>query len=361
MPGSTAFDHAGDTEDVGVEQRPGFIDGGLLQGADAARAGVVDQHVDASGSVEDIGHARLHRRLRGHIELECVEAGGSVGAWSAHGAEDAVTLLGEQLRGRLSDAREAPVTRTTERFISGSLPPLMPRLHARGDDGIIPNTMNNLPGELPGGQETAPQNPGSPGDQRGRRPPGRRPGDSRTYDDVMAAARRQFGEHGYDRTTMRSVAIEAGVDPKLVYHYFGSKQQLFVTATELPFRPAQALPGILAGDPDRIGERMAGFALGILDNPSTGSRMIGLVRAAAAEPVAASMVRDLFAAEFVAPATQILGSDRPQLRMNLLASQLVGLVMERYVIRAEPLASLSPDEVVSLLAPTLQRYLAGHL
>jgi AcrR family transcriptional regulator len=99
---------------------------------------------------------------------------------------------------------------------------------------------------------------------------GRRPGDSGTRDAVLAAAQRQYAQLGYDRTTMRSVAAEAGVDQKLVGYFFGSKQRLFVAATTLPFDPAEMVPGVLDGDPAALGERVARFIVGLMSqNMST--------------------------------------------------------------------------------------------
>jgi len=192
-----------------------------------------------------------------------------------------------------------------------------------------------------------------------QRRPGRRPGDSGTRDAVLAAAQRQFAELGYDRTTMRSVAAKAGVDQKLVGYFFGSKQRLFVAATTLPFDAAAALPAILGGDPAALGERVARFVVGILEDADAGSRIIGLIRAAAAEPEAARMVRDLLTRELWARGAELLRADQPELRISLVASELIGLIMARYVIGAEPLASLSPEAVVAAIAPALQRLLAG--
>lgn len=194
---------------------------------------------------------------------------------------------------------------------------------------------------------------------RAPRRSGRRPGDNRTRDAVLVAARRQFAELGYDRTTMRSVAAEAGVDQKLVGYFFGSKQRLFVAATALPFDAAAVVPAILCGDRARMGERLAGFVVGILEDPEAGRRFTGLIRAAAAEPGAAEMVRDLLTRELWARGAQLLPADQPALRISLMASEVLGLIMTRYVIRAEPLASLPPGEVVAAIAPALQRLLAG--
>jgi AcrR family transcriptional regulator len=188
---------------------------------------------------------------------------------------------------------------------------------------------------------------------------GRRSGHSGTREAVLTAAQRQFSELGFDRATMRSIAVEARVDQKLVAYFFGSKQALFVAATELPFDPAEAIHSVLSGDPARIGERLAHLILGMLDNPAAGVRLIGLVRAAAAEPEAARMVRDLFTREIWAPAAAQVPARQPELAVSLVATQVLGLVMARYVICTEPLASLDSETVAAAIAPTLQRLVTG--
>lgn len=190
---------------------------------------------------------------------------------------------------------------------------------------------------------------------------GRRPGDSGTREAIQAAAREQFARQGYDRTSMRSVAIAAGVDPTLVSHFYGSKQRLFAEVMELPFDPSVVLPHILAGDRAGIGARLAGFVLAVLQSPEGHARMTGLVRAAASEEAAAEVVRERVTRDMLAPLAAGLGSDRPELRGSLVASQMVGLVMARHVVKVEPLASLSPEQVAALIAPTLQRYLTEPL
>ena len=74
---------------------------------------------------------------------------------------------------------------------------------------------------------------------------GRRPGPSGTREAILAAARSQFAAQGYDRTSMRGIAAEAGVDQALVAHFFGAKQRLFVEVVRLPFEPSQVLPLML--------------------------------------------------------------------------------------------------------------------
>ena len=117
------------------------------------------------------------------------------------------------------------------------------------------------------------------------------------------------------------------------------------------------LAGVQGGDPAAIGEQMARFVVGILEDADAdaGSRMIGLIRAAAAGPEAAVMVRDLLTGELWARGTELHADGQPKLRISLMASDLIGLMMARYLIGAEPLASLPPDAVVACIAPVLQR------
>jgi AcrR family transcriptional regulator len=190
---------------------------------------------------------------------------------------------------------------------------------------------------------------------------GRRPGDSGTREAILGSARRQFATRGYDRTTIRAIAAEAGVDPALVPHFFGSKQQLFLSVVELPFEPSVVLPALLAGDRAEVGDRLARFIVSVLEDPDGRSRITGMVRAAATEPEAARMLRELLTRRVFVPLADALGVDDARLRANLVGSQIVGLVMARYVVAVEPLATLPSAAVVRAIAPTLQRYLTEPL
>ncbi len=194
-----------------------------------------------------------------------------------------------------------------------------------------------------------------------KRRPGRPPGNSRTQEAIAAAARRQFAELGYERTTIRGVAQEARVDPALVHHFFGSKQKLFLSVTELPFRPEKTLPEVLAGRRSEAGLRLARFAVGLLETPESREVMTGILRAAASEPEAAQLARELATERIVGAISGSLGVEDAPLRANLVASQSIGLVMARYILRVEPLASMAPEALVEALAPSFQHYLTRPL
>lgn len=192
-------------------------------------------------------------------------------------------------------------------------------------------------------------------------PRGRRPGGADTRGEILGAARTLFAARGFERASVRAVAREARVDPALVLHYFGTKEKLFVAAIELPFEPETALPAVLAGDADSLGERVAEFAIGLLENEQARARVLAIVRAAASEPAAATLLRRVIEQRIREPIARALGTEDAALRASLMGSQIVGLVMARYVVCVEPLASLPADELAARVAPTFQRYLVGPL
>jgi len=187
---------------------------------------------------------------------------------------------------------------------------------------------------------------------------GRRPGRGDTRGAILDAARALFATQGFERSTIRAIANSAHVDPALVLHYFGTKENVFLSAVELPFEPEAVLPTILAGDIESLGERIARFVVGLLEEDAARSRFLAVVRAAASEPAAALLLRGLIERRIRDPIAQALGGDDAELRASLVGSQIIGLAMARYVVRVEPLASLPSESLVARIAPTLQRYLA---
>ena len=190
---------------------------------------------------------------------------------------------------------------------------------------------------------------------------GRRPGDSGTREAIRAAASRLFGEVGYDRTSVRAIAKEAGVDPGLVTHFYGSKAKLFTQVVDLPVDPATVMPHLLGEDSEGVGLRVATFIVGMLENEDGRRRITGLVRSAASAPEAAEIMRERVTREVLTPIARGVGADRPELRASLCGSQIVGLVMARYIVRIEPLASEDAETVIGVIAPIFQRLLTEPL
>lgn len=183
---------------------------------------------------------------------------------------------------------------------------------------------------------------------------GRRPGQTQTREDILAAARNQFGLRGYDAATIRGIAAEAGVNPALVHHFFGTKAQVFVAALNVPINPATVADVITQGPRDQIGERMIRMFLGLWSAPETRQPFLALIRSVAGNEQIASLMRQFLEHTIVGPVSVAL--DLPRLRITGAASQGIGLALARYVIRVEPLASATDDEVVALVAPVLQHY-----
>ena len=190
---------------------------------------------------------------------------------------------------------------------------------------------------------------------------GRRPGVSGTREAILGAARRAFAEHGYQHATIRGVADLAGVDPALVHHYFGTKQELFVAAVQLPVNPVEQLAAVLAEDPDQAGRRMVELFLSIWDHAADQSPLLALVRSAVGDDRAAALLREFITEEVLGPIAHRLGSPDARLRATLVGSQLIGLAMARYIVKVEPLASAPAAQVVAAIGPTLQRYLTGDI
>lgn len=178
---------------------------------------------------------------------------------------------------------------------------------------------------------------------------------------MLAAAREAFAQKGFDGATVRGIAGAAGVDPALVHHYFGSKDALFLAAVDAPADPAELLPEVLDGDPAQLGERIVAAFLRAWDGPLRPAGL-ALVRSAVASEWSARLLREFLTTRVLRRVVATLDVPRAEreARGALVASQLVGLVMARYVLRLEPLASADPAALVAAVGPTLQRYLTGE-
>lgn len=187
---------------------------------------------------------------------------------------------------------------------------------------------------------------------------GRRPGPTETRGQILAAARRLFGENGYDGTTIRGIAAAAGVDPALVHHFFGAKEAVFVAATEFPFDPADLVPAVLDGPRDQVGRRLVGFFLRAWGDAAGRSALLALIRSAVSNERAAAMLREFVTDALMGRLTQHL--DVPRLRVELVGAHLVGIAVLRYILEVEPLASAPDDEVIDTVGPVIQQYIIGH-
>jgi AcrR family transcriptional regulator len=195
-------------------------------------------------------------------------------------------------------------------------------------------------------------------------PPRKRgPKESRgvVVDRIVEVARSSFAEQGYDGTSMRSVAMAAGVDPRLVGYYFGSKQALLEACLVPPPGFVENVAAVASSEPALRGEALVRSLLGNSRDPQSAVVLRSIILIAAQHPLALERLRLIVSGSLIGAVATNLDDQERMLRGGLVATQLLGLAMTRYVWRLEPIASLPDEDVVACLAPTVQRYLTGEL
>ena len=240
-----------------------------------------------------------------------------------------------------------------------------------------------------------PQPQAQPG--RARRA-GRRAGQSGTREAILAAARAQFADRGYDGATIRAIAAAAGVDPALVHHFHGSKERLFTAAMRLPVVPSEVLTAALApgarGPGVSLGQHLVRTVLGLWESEEVRGPFLGLLRSAVTSEQAAAMLREFLTEAILGPVAraaaaearatgeaadpgqasaadkahagagdpgQAAGQAGVEFRAAIAASQMLGLALTRYVLALGPVATASPDDLAAASGPTLERYLTGDI
>ncbi|MFF9869169.1 TetR family transcriptional regulator [Streptomyces sp. NPDC013953] len=174
---------------------------------------------------------------------------------------------------------------------------------------------------------------------------------------ILEAARAEFAERGYDKTSVRGIAKAAGVDAALVHHYFGTKDEVFAAAIEMSFEPALVVPAVLGAGTEGIGERLARYFIGVWENPATRAPLLAIIRSALTHEAAAAVLRGFVLRRLLERIAGELHVPDPTFRAELAASHMIGIAILRYVVRVEPLATADPEDIVRMVAPTLQRYL----
>ncbi len=193
---------------------------------------------------------------------------------------------------------------------------------------------------------------------------GRPPGPSDTRDRILSSARELFAANGFDATSIRAVAAGAGVDPALVHHYFGTKTQLFAAAIEIPFDPMTVIGPLREVPVEQIGHLLPSLLFPLWDS-DVGKGFIARMRSALAGsnvtslPMFRSFLQEVISVEVGSRVDNPPGSG--QIRMQFVVSQLVGVLMARYILELEPFKSLPAPKIVDTIAPNLQRYLTGEL
>lgn len=194
-----------------------------------------------------------------------------------------------------------------------------------------------------------------------RKRPGRPPGTSDTRERILASARELFARNGIDKTSIRAVAAAAGVDPALVHHYYGTKTKLFAAAIHIPIDPMEVIVPLRETPVENIGYILPSVLLPLWDS-ELGKGFIAELRSLLAGNDV-TLIRS-FLQEVIAQEVGTRVDDPPgsgPLRIQFVASQLVGVAMARYILELEPFKSLPPQQIAETIAPNLQRYLTGDL
>ena len=188
---------------------------------------------------------------------------------------------------------------------------------------------------------------------------GRRSGKPDTRAEILAAARTLFAAEALESVSMRRIAAEAGVDPSLIHHYFGSKDDLFLAAIQLPIDPGQEITAaIKAGEIEDLGGRLMHAFTAIWDGPHQ-DKLVAVIRTSLSKPSMAFMLRQLIERRIVRSLKEVIGDevDHIEIRAGFVASQIFGLAFARYFLKLEPIASLDADELAETIGPTIDRYL----
>ncbi len=191
---------------------------------------------------------------------------------------------------------------------------------------------------------------------------GRRPGNPDTRQAILDAARGTFAESGFDGTSIRRIAAAAGVDPALVHHYFGTKNDLFLATIEMPIDLPRILTGIAAQGVDGVGFRLVSMMLTVWESP-TGTALAAWLRTALTDQARSRMIREFIQSTVAVPFTTALGIPPQErtVRAGLVMTQVLGVVIGRYLLYLEPVVSLTTAQLITSVGGTVQRYLTGPL
>lgn len=196
-------------------------------------------------------------------------------------------------------------------------------------------------------------------------PMGRRPGQQGTRQQIIDAARPLFAARGFAETSVRAIAREAGVDPAMINHWFGSKEGLFQAILDLPIDPITAIAGVADGPVEQIPQQLLDRFLAVWEDPELSDAMAIVLRRALDDPDQRLLLRGNVVHQFIAePLRAALARRDPATadrRVALILTQMLGVIVARKVVGVEPLASLTPDQLHALLLPALTHHMLGDL
>lgn len=188
---------------------------------------------------------------------------------------------------------------------------------------------------------------------------GRRPAGSDTRGDILTAARSSFAAHGYHGATIRGIASDAGVDPALIHHYFGTKEDLFGACVHLPVSPRQAAATVLEGGVENAGRNVVRLFFSVWETPASRDGLLAMLRGSFTTEHGAATLREFFGSALLDRIAPHIDAPDARLRVALVASHLVGAAVLRYVVGFDAIVNADVDDLVNLMAPRLQSYLTG--
>ena len=194
-----------------------------------------------------------------------------------------------------------------------------------------------------------------------RKRPGRPRGASGTRERILVSARELFARNGIGNTSIRAVAAAADVDSALVHHYFGTKEKLFAAAIQIPIDPMDVIGPMREVPIEELGHTIPSMLLALWDS-EIGAAFIATLRSILAGSevnLFRTFIQDVIGVEIGPRVDNPPGSG--VIRIQFVASQLIGVVMARYILELDPFASLPAEQIADTIAPNLQRYLTGDL
>ena len=179
----------------------------------------------------------------------------------------------------------------------------------------------------------------------------------RTRAAILKAAQELFAELGYARTTVRDIAARAAIDPAMVMRYFGSKDALFARATAIDLK----LPDLTKTAPAQFGDTLIRHFLDIWEGPSSTGILTILLRTSASDEDVAAKTRNVFAGQVLPMLARVAAPAEVATRAGLIATQLLGLALCRYVLKVPPIVAMTPERIIASFGPLLQRHITGEL
>jgi len=178
---------------------------------------------------------------------------------------------------------------------------------------------------------------------------------------ILKAASKEFAHAGFEGTSLRSVARRASVDPALVHHYFKDKSDLFIQTMNIPVNPGDIIGQAVTAPLDELGYALTRALISTWRKPAFRTPAIAMVRGLISSNNATKILKPFIQKEVFSRIGSRLPEETADARIAMVASQFIGLIITRYVVGLEPLASMDDDQVIELVAPTIQRYLTGDL